>query len=461
MKILLTHPDVAHRCDDPDIMLNTGFPCLGINYLAMALRKDGHDVKVIDSFFEYWQNGCQPRFHVNSGTLRELSQAKYDVVGLSCLTPTVWDCIEIAKQVRAKSPGTKIILGGPHATVMYRQLLSHYYSLIDAIIIGEGEVTTRELLSAFEKGSSLNNIKGIAYYDGSAKDVIKTMPQVPINMNGLEPIDYDQYIQVIPSRKLQCVSFLTMRGCPFKCSFCYVQLCWIGVRMQSPRRVVDEIQILKEKYGLEIIRFRDDTFTFDKARTVSIFRDIAKRKLDVRLYIDTRLDTVDEEVLSSFKKAGGESIYFGLETGSQTLRYAMRKDISNDQAEEVIALARKLGINVGLFLLLGHPGETWDDIHKTKRALTKLRPDEVTCNLVKIYPHTPLYTKAEAEGLVEEADFLNPTTTMITYVQGKKLKALLEQCHEIEREFSPKVIRRTIFESNIMPICEEGDNEKG
>jgi len=409
MRILLVYPDISREIQDKDFFLDNDFPSLGINYLATILRKEGHNVSIQDILFDYISNSCQLSSNFTSSVEKTLREIKPQIVGISFLTPSRRESIEIARLVKRINSEALVVAGGAHATVMYEQLLLNYPE-IDVVVIGEGEVTFCELVNAIESKSDLHNIKGIAFRGEAPTQVVNTPPRPLIReLDSIPFPDYQQYLQFMPERRLPTASIVTARGCVYgKCKFCASHSLWPNSRSRSAKNVVDEIQMLVKGYGVENIRIHDDTFTSFRKVATDIFRKIVSRKIKVTLDFKTIPSSVTPGLLYWYRKAGGRSIFFGLESGSEKLRDLMgKRKLSNEEIKLVVETTKKAGVKVGVFIMFGYPGETVDDVRETYEMLKNLNPDRVRCMLTKVYPGTQLYRHAKERNLISDEYWLN------------------------------------------------------
>jgi len=424
MKVLLVCPDMPRSVKEGEPFLQSAFPSLGVNYLASILRKSGHQVFVQDILFNYISNSRHPDLNFIRKVEGVLQQIKPEIVGISFLTPSRRESLQTAILVKKIIPETLIVAGGAHATVMYEQLLLNYPE-IDIVVIGEGEITFRELVKAFETKTDLRDIKGIAFRIKETSQIIVT-PSRPLigDLDSIPFPDYKQYLQFIPDSKLPTASIVTARGCAYgKCNFCASRVLWPHCRMRSVKNVLDEVEKLIKDAGVENIRIHDDTYTFDKERATEIFKGIKHRKLRAIFDFKSRLDKITPDLLYWYKKAGGRSIFYGLESGSERLRNAMTKFISNEQIEYTVKITKEAGIKVGLFVMFGYPGESIGDIRETFEILEKLNPDRVRCMLTKVYPGTQLYQYAKEKNFISDKYWLDEDNAhrYFTFVNGDEV----------------------------------------
>ena len=201
------------------------------------------------------------------------------------MTPLIRECQTIASYVKTIDKNIKIIVGGPHPTVLPEETAK--LAEFDIIVIGEGEFTVAEIL----RGGDLSKVRGIIYKENNK--LIKTEPR-EINMD-LDQLPWPTY-DLIPINNYinpffgKSVIIATGRGCPFKCIFCPSNLIGGGkYRLRNVKDVVDEMEFLYKKYGIKGFMIMDETFTLYPDRVVEICDEIIKRKIKIKLFQKNRV----------------------------------------------------------------------------------------------------------------------------------------------------------------------------
>jgi radical SAM superfamily enzyme YgiQ (UPF0313 family) len=209
-----------------------------------------------------------------------------------------------------------------------------------------------------------------------------------------------------------------------------------GYRMRSPKNVVDEMEIIHNKYGVNQVTFYDDAFTVNRERVVKICEELHKRKLDLIWDCGTRVDMVDRELLKTMHDSGCIAVWLGVESGSETILGAMNKRIKLDQTR----LAYKAAHNVGLMTIanavLGFPGETEQTARKTINFIKELNPDDVGFYVATPYPGTPMYEQVNKNGWLRVTDFNKYDTATPTFeTPWLSIKKLAEIRYKAYQEF--------------------------
>ena len=375
LKITLVNPPQSTRYPQPPI---------GLALIGAILEKEGYPVKILDAN----ATGLMPE---------EVSKAipDADIVGITAMTPTIGTALRIAHHLKKDRPGLKIIIGGPHVTLLPEETLASSND-IDVIVRGEGDETVIELLRAIEIGGSLNNIGGISYKaDGK---IIHTSDRT--SYTDMDSLPYPAY-HLLPWKKYQphpphgrqmpFGAMVTSRGCPYRCAYCSKPVFGSKFRAQSPERVVEEMTYLHQKFGVKEIAFYDDSFTLDKKRVHAIADKIMEKGLKIAWTCETRVNLVDKELLHHMKQAGCYSVAYGIESASPEIIKTLQKDITLEQVETAVRDSRGVGLLVIGYFMLGSPGDTPETIRQTIEFAKKLKVDFAQFSVTTPFPGTELY----------------------------------------------------------------------
>jgi radical SAM superfamily enzyme YgiQ (UPF0313 family) len=281
---------------------------------------------------------------------------------------------------------------------------------IDAIVRHEGEATFRKLVS---KG--LKNTKGISYRLG--KRVIRNPDRGFIDKLDALPFpdwfsfDLKRYKKQgetgFRMRKQLSAPMITSRGCPYRCTFCYRSFWGDNYRTRSAENIVDEMEMLRERFGVRYIRFFDDNFTFSKKRTTEICKEIIRRKLDIPWRCEGRVNEVNRESYEWLKKADCHLIELGVESGSQKILNNLKKGISVKQIKNAFKVARQVGIKTKAFIIIGNPGETTSTLDETLKLLKEIKPDYIVPQLLEVMPNTELYEDMKGKSSIDDNIWLD------------------------------------------------------
>ena len=457
-KVLLAVPP---GCDKLEVYQVMGLraPPLGLAWIASVLERRGHEVKIVDS----------PTLGLSIGDFVKIVESwSPDVVGLSSLTPTIRLAYKAAKAVKAVDEDIKVVVGGVHATFMWREVLEECPH-VDYVVLGEGEETMSQLIEALEKEAKPRGISGIALRNESGEAVM-TGPWRPVDLERLPPparhlLPMDRY--TVFDKPVRVVHIMASRGCPYGCIFCATSY-YFGrrVRFRRVEQVLDEVAECIDKYKTKTFAFTDDELTINGRWFDSFLKGLRERGLDIRWTCGSRVDSVDERLLARMFSSGCTTIYFGVESGSQETIDKIGKRIDLRQAEKVFEAIRKVGGSAVATFILGFPWETVDDMKKTIKFALKLDPDYAQFTYATPYPGTPLYEMAKEHDLIVDHDWSHYTTVrpvMRGFHFGiEEVEALFKEAYTkfyVRLKFLARQIRlglfkdflKTIFNNIVLP----------
>ena len=373
---------------------------LGIASILSVLEENAYTPKFQDFFhFLDEDNGWQK-------IVEKLSSQNPDIIGISVFTENRISALKLASLSKELFPQAKIILGGPHPTVMYMQLLQNYN--IDAVVIGEGEITFLEIVKAIEQNKSFETINGIAYKSHSGKIKITRPRDLIPNLDILPIPAYHHFNLSERPSAISGMQVVFSRGCPFKCQFCAESAFWQNkFRPRSIHKCIDELFYLTNHYSFPKFIFFDALLSVNKKRTIELCKAIIEKEINIKWGARLRLDNIDKETLLWLKKAGCIGISYGVESGSRKILNNINKKISIDQIVRGFDLTHEAGLKVEASLIVGSPGESWKTIFETDSLLKKILPDKMYIIPAKIYPGTPLYNVAKQKGLINDDYWLS------------------------------------------------------
>ncbi len=375
LKITLINPPQATRYPQPPI---------GLALIGAILEKEGHPINLLDA---------------NAMKLmpEEVSKAipAGDVVGITAMTPTIGIALRIARHLKKNKPEIKIIIGGPHVTLLPEETLSLSPD-VDVIVRGEGDETINELLGAMESGRALDGVAGISYRDNGkiihTADRISNVDMDLLPYPAYHLLPWKKYMPHPPHGiKMPFGAMVTSRGCPYHCAYCSKPVFGSRFRAQSPERIVEEMIYLQRKFGIKEIAFYDDSFTLDKKRVHAIADKIMEKGLKIAWTCETRVNLVDKDLLGHMKQSGCYSVAYGIESASPEIIKTLQKDITLEQVETAVRASREFGLQVIGYFMLGSPGETPESIQQTIKFAKELKVDFAQFSVTTPFPGTELY----------------------------------------------------------------------
>ncbi len=422
-KILLIVPRNAAYLIEESGNINFGkiFP-LGIAYVAGALEQAGYTVSVLDAAAEgYDQQIKIDNEHVRVGlsddqVIARIKQANPDMVGISNLfSMQINEAQAIARLVKRVSPEIVTVMGGANPSVLPEKVMEN--DCVDFVVIGEGEKTMVELVARLNKQEALVDQPAIGFrLSNNAIQINRQMnyteniDDIPFPAHHLFDIEnYFGAMAVHGRRETErFMPVITSRGCPMKCTFCTAHNVWgKKYRARSPERVVAELKLLKEKYGVREIIFEDDNITLDKARAEKIFDLMVAENLELLWTVPNgiALFTVDENLLNKMKSSGCYKVNFAVESGSQrVLDQVIKKPLNLTKLTPLIKYARNIGLQVGAFFIVGLPGETLNEIRESFRYMRRHKLFMANISVAMPLPGSELYKQ-----VIDNHYFINDT----------------------------------------------------
>ncbi|HEY6837215.1 MAG TPA: radical SAM protein, partial [Geobacteraceae bacterium] len=370
-------------------------PPIGLAFLSAYLKERGHEVRLVD---------MQGLLMDSVELAAQLEIFAPDVVGVTAMTPTIPEALQVAAIAKRVVPEAKVVLGGVHPTLDPGGVLADPH--VDFVIRGEGEESFAALATALASGSDPGTVAGVSYRrDGEL--VISDKSPLIADLNTLPQPDYEafpveRYIEHNRHlRSIRGISMIVSRGCPFQCTFCAVhQTMGRKWRIKSPQRVVDELVALKERFQLEGVWFKDSIFNLDRQWVKEFCRLMVEQKVEIAWQALTRIDLIDEEELQLMKRAGLTQLDLGIETGSPRSLVRLKKGITVDKIKEKVAIAKR-HVKVFGFFMIGIPGENETDVEQTFELAKALDLDRWTWSIYSPLPGSALYEELIAEGRIE------------------------------------------------------------
>lgn len=365
------------------------YPPLGIAILAAELEQKGYEVRLHDD------------------SIDELSEIRAsmewsDVVGISSLTPNARRGRELGK-IAKEEVGKLVIMGGPHPTTNPEYFLE--VGAADVCVQGEGDETLPELLECIHEPERWSEVEGITFMkDGEQvatprRALVRQVDDLPFPAYHLYDIPKYMQLMVNPG-----VTAITSRGCPYACTFCDAEMTPRQYRAMSPERTVDLLEQIIATYNPPQIVLFDDLFTIQRKRVIAVCKEIVKRGLYFEWICESRLDTMDFEMLRWMRKAGCVKIYYGLESGSPDVLVTMKKGLTPEKILAGAKLNREVGMYFKYFILYGFPNEKKND-HKLTEDIVRLsRPDAVCVSVLQPIPGTAVYEELKPMLLKDVAD---------------------------------------------------------
>lgn len=429
MKVLLIQPPVE---DFYQTTIRT-LP-VGLLYLAAALQQASLEVEILDCqatdqkqtieippefayLKRYYRSGNLSPFKLFSqyrhyglswkGIRERIRAANADVIGISSLfTPFYREALRIAVIAKELDASRPVILGGAHVNACPEQVLAH--PNVDFVLLGEGERTLPELISAFDTGKAIDSICGIGYKvndklhlpeHGDLIDDIETSP-----LPARELVDPARY--TIGGKKLTML--VTSRGCPYHCTFCSIFLtAGRQFRTRSINNIIAEMRICREKYGTEIFDIEDDNFSFDQKRAAYILAAIREEfgegQIELLAMNGISAANISEPLVDEMKRSGFRALNLALVTSDKEQQRATKRPGSTSHFDRVVKKAADAGLEMVNYVILGLPDSTIAEMLDSIIHLMQ-RPVLIGPSVFYATPGTESYRQCLERGLLPSAE---------------------------------------------------------
>jgi anaerobic magnesium-protoporphyrin IX monomethyl ester cyclase len=391
MKILIINPphlSIGSR------MPNEHLPPLGLLSIGGPLIDAGHEVTLLDADYHNYKI---------ENIVRQILDQNPDLImlghsGSTSAQPIIND---ITKLVRAKNSNIKVIIGGVFPTYHWNEILETNPQ-IDYIVCGEGEEVCLNLVTALDKGTSLENVKGLAFkLNGVAlktlsAENIKNLDDFRIGWELMNGYNYTYW----GKRKAVVIQF--SRGCPYPCTYCGQSFFWKKWRHRNPQLLADEIEMLHHKYGIKVINFADENPSSNPKVWREFLEALVAKNLKLILVGSIRADNIvrDADFLHLYKKAGFERFLLGIENYDEMVLEKIKKAGTISKDKEAIQLLRKHGILSMATYVVGFGEEKTIDFYNSLKQLLSYDPDQV--QLLYVTPHkwTPYFDDVKDKEII-------------------------------------------------------------
>lgn len=388
----------------PDVVLVRGpaprsglppVPPLGLLYVAGALEAAGRRVAIVDAMAE----------NLDANAFRQrVRRLGAPVVGLSGMTPMRAHIAATVGLLRDLTE--RIVLGGVHATRFSHTALDEFPD-VDALVVGEGEIPTPALIDWWDGGASGPppagvRVRGQQFVEAPPPQDLDALPRPARHL-----VRTDAYGYLFQTRG-PITTFISSRGCPFRCTFCDKTISGSPWRARSAEDVVDELEEVVGRFGVRYACIFDDNFTLRRSRVEAICEELIRRRIDLHWKCEARVDGVTPDLCQLMKQAGCRTIAFGIESGNQESLDFLRKDQDLGKMRSAISSARTAGIETVGYVLVGIPGETPATTLRTLDFVLDTEMDFIQFSTLSPFPGTDLYELAQREGWFVESSVTNP-----------------------------------------------------
>jgi len=411
-------------------------PNIGILGLATILKEAGHSVFVFDLAYERLQGRIQldNDYHIFAENLVDLIYSyNPQIVGFTTMCDTYPFILDISRRIKRKYGSVKLILGGPQASITAKETMESY-SCIDLIAIGESEQSIvsiiRALLDKKRGYMLLKTIPNIIYrIDGVVQST--TQSQLCLDATMLPTID-DSLLEKY-TRHSVTYAIDVGRGCPYSCTFCCTNDFWNRrFRLKSTKRIIDEMDYIQNKYGIKVFAFQHDLFTASREKLRNFCDELLNSGLEVSWGCSARLDTLDFDIIDHMVRANCKRIYIGIETGSEKMQKAIKKNLKIENVLKMVKYMKQKGLRVTCSFIYGFADESENDLLETISLIGSL----VTMDIDNIQLHR-LMPYPKTEELYKVLDRL--------YFDKNKINCTLSERRYLENVFDIITTNKNIF----------------
>lgn len=448
MKILLINPPLHNFLNE----CHSETTPLGLMYLAAVLEKNNYSVKILDA----------ERLLLSWDDLKEkVILEKPDLIGIggtSLSLPALCKTAEICSLIL---PNIKIIAGGMGVTFEPERVLKENPA-IDLVVMYEAEKTILEIMQHFQGNKKLSDIKGIAFRKNreiiinEKQEYISELDSIPFPAYHLLEPSFSHYSGMhrgaqIYGLEMPNAVIMASRGCPHRCIFCSNGK--IKNRRRDPIKIVDEIEFCYKKIGAKSIQFYDDEFIGTSPAQnkwiEEICNEIISRKLNHFGYlVQGRCSKfIDLATLKKMKQAGFNWICWGVESGSQKVLDLMKKDITITDIENAFKLAKQAEIKSLMFIIIGIPGETREDVLETGKLIERVKPDKVRFHIITPFPGSEIWETLKAKNQIEDYNFLHYNTRFNAVHHTDEMTK-----KEIEEIYNMMILRYESNKKNLIKV---------
>jgi anaerobic magnesium-protoporphyrin IX monomethyl ester cyclase len=362
--------DVALIISNNPFLINEKvFPNIGVLRIATQLKNAGYSVDVLD-------------FTGKSSEEIKQYANDYKYFGFSSTTPQFPYVMKLFKELKQENPQAKTIIGGAHPSALYylkqkgiEDININDLEVFDTIFVGEGEDITNLFKPGWQKGNLIKNLDDIL---------------IP----NRDFINIKSYHYNLFDKDTTCI--ITQRGCPYQCAFCSgrdVEM-YNKIRYHSPKRILEEMDELNEKYGYTSFMWYDDEINLNINRLEQLCKELTKRNYQHRGFVRSDMIVKHSESVKWLKDAGFVKLCAGVESGSNRMLKNINKGITVEQNSKARQIIKDARIHYEAFMMLGFPDETLEDVMMTKQWLIDNKPDDFDLNLITPYPGSKIYDDA-------------------------------------------------------------------
>jgi len=387
---------------------------LGIAYIVSYCK--AHNDFIDFRFFS-------ENFDKKSDILKEASTS--DIVAFSCTTPTYYRSLRLAGEIKSLSSRVRVVVGGWHPTSVRKK----EHSVIDTIIVGEGEVAFSDLIN-------------INY-----KEFPEIITGTPLEFDKLPWPDRSfirnqRYLSLCEKMCGERIaSFQSVRGCRFNCSICseYSMTGGCGIRVRDSIDLLTEVKYVHKAYSISSFKFVDPTWSISKDKIEKFCKEKIKRRVSLPWEAMVHASTLTKSLMKLMKEANCKCIAVGCESGSQDVLDEIRKKTTVSKIEKVFKWAKEIKLHNRAFFIIGLPNETIETINDSIRLIERITPDLAGFTILCPYPGSDYYSNEFRDVDWENADEYSNDFWYTEAFSNSDLKRIQS---ELVEKFKEKIVHR-------------------
>lgn len=451
MRILLINPMASRKA--PVKGRGVHFP-VGLGLIAACLKVNGCKVEILDNETE-----CLNKYELSDF----LKKSKHDIFGITAMAPQYSYVKGLSRMIK-ELKNKPVILGGPLATYSHEVVLKN--TDVDVCVVGEGEETIIDLLENLGK---TKNVAGIAYRENG--DVRVTPPrnfkrsrdEYPFPAHELfnmqsyfkkQQVHYEGWGSNFLNREpqgLKNIGLVTGIGCPYHCRFCSRAV--IKSRLRSVDNIISEIKYLKNNFNIDGVRFIDELLIISEKRTLELCEKI--KPLGIVWSGQARSNTLNEKLAKAMRESGCIGIGLGIESGSNRLLKAMKKQVTTEDHRRAISAAKDNDLAIQVQIMYGFPGENKDSIEETISFFKEVKLPHRRFNILTPLPGSELYDECLQKKIISDEDaYLEKVSAQdagfgskkvllnLTEMSDEEFQALLLYAEKTMEENYKKIFKR-------------------
>lgn len=394
-KIVFSH-SYYYRLDPKQWKNKNPFPPLGTLYAASLLRENGFEVSLFDTNLLDSPKSIQSVLHKSKPDYLVIYDDGFNYLTKMCLTNMREAGFEMIKY--GKNHNCTVIVCSSDSTDHYGEYIEKG---ADFILLGEGEMTLLELIKALDNKLNIEDINGIVFQKNDTiqvnkkREVLNTLDELP--MPAWDLIDIEGYRNIWKQSGQEfTLNIATTRGCPYKCNWCAKPIYGNRYNAHSPKYIVNEIEYLKQNFGVTRFWMCDDIFGLKPNWVQEFNSELKSHNLKIRYFIQSRVDLLlKEDTIDCLAESGLEEVWVGAESASQKILDAMDKGTTVEQIYQATKILKDKKIKVAFFLQFGYLDENQEDINKTIAMIKELMPDNIGISVSYPLPGTKFYDKVK------------------------------------------------------------------